>query len=185
MLQAEAKQFPVPFHTLKVSKPGKGVVLNEAIRVARGELLAFLDDDVVVVDPGWLDALESFFQNNNYPVAQEVIRIQSPDSEDPEILRLLHRYRTIPLLEFPGDVEEVSSLKNGANMAFYRTVFDQVGNFDERLGPGASGTSDDVALARRILERKMKIGYMCQAIVYHRVDRSRLTEAYFKLIHKR
>jgi len=184
MLQETARQFPVPFRTLKVSRPGKCAVINEGIRLAKGDILAFLDDDVVV-EPGWLEALESFFRenDNNYLAGQGVIRLQSPNSQDPEILRLVERYRTIPNLEYTSEIKEVRSL-NGANMAICRRVFEKAGNFDERLGPGASGTSEDVELALRILRGGMKIGYMRKAIVYHRVDRTRLTEAYFKSIHK-
>lgn len=183
MLREQAWQFPVPLHTLRINRPGKCAVLNEAIRVARGELVALLDDDVLL-DPGWLDAVENFFVSGRYAVAQGTIRIQSSDSEDALTTRLIQRYRTIPNLEYGPEVHEVHSL-NGANMVICRTVFDQVGNFDERLGPGASGTSEDVELALRILRTGMKIGYMREAIVYHQLDRSRLTEAYFKWIHKR
>ncbi len=183
LLRAEGRQYPVPLHALSVSRSGKCTVMNEAIRVAHGEILVFLDDDVVL-HPGWLEAVEDFFLDGQYRVAQGTIRIQSPDSEDSQILKLLHRYRTIPNLEYPGENRDFHSL-NGANMAISRTVFDQVGNFDERLGPGASGTSEDVEMAQRILQAGIKIGYMKGAIVFHRVDRSRLTETYFKAIHRR
>jgi GT2 family glycosyltransferase len=63
-------------------------------------------------------------------------------------------------------------------------VFDRAGTFDVRLGPGASGTSEDVEFARRIRKAGFTIGYARHAVVYHRVDRSRLTESYFETIHK-
>jgi GT2 family glycosyltransferase len=115
---------------------------------------------------------------------QGVIRISALESQDPEIRELLQRYRTIPHLEFARDVGDLHSL-NGANIALRREVFDRIGGFDERLGPGASGTSEDVELAQRVRGAGMKIGYMREAIVYHRIDPSRLTEGYFKAIHKR
>ena len=185
MLDETAQRFPVPFRILRVSRPGKCAVLNEAIRVAKGDILAFLDDDVVV-ESGWLEALESYFHENDsrYSAGQGVIDLQSSDLNGPEILTLFERYRTIPHLKRAPQTKEDRSL-NGANMAIHRQVFDEIGVFDERLGPGASGTSEDVELARRVLKGGMKIGYIDNAIVYHRVDRSRLTEAYFKLIHKR
>jgi GT2 family glycosyltransferase len=66
----------------------------------------------------------------------------------------------------------------------HREIFNRVGGFDERLGPGASGTSEDVDLARRLTQVGVAIGYVPQAVVYHRVDRDRLTEKYFKEIHR-
>jgi hypothetical protein len=53
------------------------------------------------------------------------------------------------------------------------------------LGPGASGTSEDVELARRLTRAGIAIGYMPEGIVYHRVDRDRLTKTYFKSVHKK
>jgi glycosyltransferase involved in cell wall biosynthesis len=183
MLQQATREFSIPFVTISVSRPGKSAAVNEAIRAASGEFLAFLDDDVVL-DSGWLEAVWGFFEDRTYPVGQGVIRLPAHDSQNPEILKLLQRYRTIPNLEYGPEVEEVSSL-NGANIAVHRKVFDQIGSFDERLGPGASGTSEDKEIARRITQAGMRIGYMNRAIVYHRVDRPRLTEAYFKSVHQR
>jgi hypothetical protein len=40
-------------------------------------------------------------------------------------------------------------------------------------------------LARRFARAGIAIGYMPEAIAYHRVDRTRLTEEYFKSIHKK
>ncbi|HEX9144582.1 MAG TPA: glycosyltransferase [Candidatus Binatia bacterium] len=183
MLKERSKYFPVSLRTLTVTRPGKSAVLNEAIRIAGGRILAFLDDDVVV-EEGWLEAVEQFFAGNGYAIAQGIIRLPPPESEDPEIIELQQRYRTIPQLELDGPLVDLPFL-NGANFAARREVFDRIGTFDERLGPGASGTSEDVELGRRVRRAGIKIGCMKQAIAYHRVDRSRLTEAYFKSTHKR
>ena len=184
MLEARKASFPTELMPLHVSSPGKSAVLNEAIRRSSGEVLAFLDDDVIV-DESWLEEIEVFFQNSpDTYVGQGIIRTTARDSLDPEVRRLLQRYRTIPQLEFSSDIGDLHSL-NGANIAVRRTVFDRVGYFDERLGPGASGTSEDVELAQRIREADIKIAYMNRAIVYHRVDRERLTEQYFKQTHWR
>jgi GT2 family glycosyltransferase len=181
MLKERSKYFPVSLRILTVTRPGKSAVLNEAIRIAGGEILAFLDDDVVL-EEGWLEAVEQFFAGNGYATAQGIIRLAPPESEDPEIIELQKRYRTIPYFDdYGGNLHSL----NGANFAVRREVFDRIGTFDERLGPGASGTSEDVELARRMVQAGIKIGYMKEAIVYHRVDRSRLTETYFKSAHKR
>jgi GT2 family glycosyltransferase len=183
VLQRESRNYPVDLRLIRVTTPGKSAVMNEAICAATGGILAFLDDDVIV-DPGWLQSINHFLKNNRYLVAQGVIRIPSPEAEDPQINRLLDRYRTIPRLEYGPEKQSVDSL-NGANLVIYKEVFDRIGHFDQRLGPGAAGTSEDVELARRIVRAGFKIGYMRQAIVYHRVERSRLTDEYFKSLHRR
>jgi glucosyl-dolichyl phosphate glucuronosyltransferase len=184
IVEMRKTSFPAELILLNVASPGKSAVLNQAIRRSTGEVLAFLDDDVVV-DSSWLEEIENFFKSNPaYYVGQGKIRTGLGDSADPEVRRLLQRYRTIPQLEFSSDIGDLHSL-NGANIAIRRTVFDRVGYFDERLGPGASGTSEDVELAQRIRKAGMKIAYMPRALVYHRVDRERLTEKYFKQTHWR
>ena len=184
IVEMRKTSFPTELILLNVASPGKSAVLNQAIRRSTGEVLAFLDDDVVV-DSSWLEEIENFFKSNPaHCVGQGKIRTGLGDSPDPEVRRLLQRYRTIPQLEFSSDIGDLHSL-NGANIAIRRTVFDRVGYFDERLGPGASGTSEDVELAQRIRKAGIKIAYMPRAIVYHRVDRERLTEKYFKQTHWR
>ena len=182
-VEAKASCLRVPIRIVKVTRPGKSAAINEALKVATGNVLVFLDDDVVV-DKGWLTAIEDFFRAGQYPVGQGIIRLPAPEKDDAEILRLVERYRTIPKLEFKKKVERVHSL-NGANFFALREVFDRVGGFDERLGPGASGTSEDVEFARRLTNASIAMGYAPAAVVYHRVDRSRLTEEYFQQSHRR
>ena len=183
VLKHASVDFPVPIRLFQITAPGKCKVLNEAIKIANGEILAFLDDDVIV-DADWLAALDKFFSEKSRLAAQGVIRIPPEDLKDPEICRLIQRFRTAYHLEYDRSVDNLNSL-NGANMAIRREVFAQVGDFDTRLGPGASGTSEDVELAQRICQNRIEIGYMPDAIVYHELDRIRLTEAYFKALHER
>ncbi len=180
-VNSKAGCFRVPVRTLKVTRPGKSAAINDALKLATGDVVAFLDDDVVV-DKNWLAAVDSFFRSGKYPVGQGIIRLPSPEKDDPEILQLLDRYRTIPRLEYKKKLKTTYSL-NGANFFGLRKVFDQIGGFDERLGPGASGRSEDVDFARRLTQANITIGYVPEAIVYHRVDRTRLTEEYFKQSH--
>jgi GT2 family glycosyltransferase len=182
-LQEKTKNFPVPLRLLQVPLPGKSRVLNQAIGLATGDILAFLDDDVIV-DHSWLKALEAFSRDSKCQAGQGRIGLCSPEAEDPEIQRLVQRYRTIPQLDYNQNVDSVHSL-NGANCFVQRDIVKRIGGFDERLGPGASGTSEDVDLARRLIRVGVRIRYERECVVYHHVDRHRLSEAYFEQIHRR
>src|SRR5262244_2937475 len=46
LLHIVAKSFSPPLTLLKIQSAGKSAVMNEASRVAQGDVLAFLDDDV-------------------------------------------------------------------------------------------------------------------------------------------
>jgi GT2 family glycosyltransferase len=182
LLHGIATSFPLPLTLLQVERRGKSAAMNEASRAAHGNLLAFLDDDVVV-QPNWLCAVQRFFEEKDCQAAQGVIRIPPPRAENAEIHKLINRYRTIPNIDFGPQIEHFHSL-NGANFAVSRRALDAVGPFDERLGPGASGTSEDVEFARRLRRKGFPIAYMRDAIVYHNVDPGRLTEDYFRVHHK-
>ena len=183
VLRLISTDYPVPLRLFQIAAPGKCKVLNEAIRMAQGDVLAFLDDDVMV-DAGWLSALANFFDQPSCLAAQGTVRIPPEELKDPEIVRLERRFRTAHRVEHARHAENLVSL-NGANMAIRRDVFAKVGDFDVRLGPGASGTSEDVELAQRIRRSGIKIDYMPDALVYHEFDRARLTESYFKKLHQR
>ncbi len=163
--------------------PGKSRALNRAIHLARGEILGFLDDDVEVT-PSWLRAIDEFFRHYSFDVMQGSILIPPAMIDNPGFLKLLNRYRTICFYQKPGmEVREIDSV-NAANIAVRRELFSRTGLFDERIGPGQSGTSMDVEFGERVLKVGGHIGYEPRSMVYHNVDWSRLTEHYFRLRHE-
>src|SRR5438093_13005879 len=81
------------------------------------------------------------------------------------------------------EVREIDSV-NAANIAVRRKLFSRTGLFDERIGPGQSGTSMDVEFGERVLKVGGHIGYEPRSLVYHNVDWSRLAEHYFRLRHE-
>lgn len=182
-VEAAMPSFPTSLRVITVTRPGKSAAINEALKEASGDVVAFLDDDVTV-EKSWLTAVNDFFRAGEYEVGQGIIRLSAPEKDEPEIVKLIERYRTIPRLEYKRHFKTIRSL-NGANFFARREVFDRLGGFDERLGPGASGTSEDVDFARRLGKASIAIGYVPQVIVYHRIDHSRLTEGYFKQSHLR
>jgi glycosyltransferase involved in cell wall biosynthesis len=152
--------------------------------LARGQILGFLDDDVEV-NSSWLQATCNFFSHHSFDVMQGSILIPPDMAGDEKFLRLLNRYRTICYYHRPGtEVREIRTL-NAANIAFRRELLEKTGLFDERIGPGQSGTSMDVEFGERVLRNGGRIGYEPTSIVYHEVDWNRLTEDYFRLRHER
>ena len=155
---------------------------NLALKAAAGSILAFIDDDVEVT-PGWLTAVRDFFLGHPYDAMQGSILVPPAFQEDEEFLKVWNRYRTIPYINYGSEVMEIYTL-TGPNMAIKREVFDRVGLFDERLGPGRSGMSEDVEFAQRILRSSGRIGYQPKAAVYHEADWDRLNDAFFRKWHE-
>jgi glycosyltransferase involved in cell wall biosynthesis len=167
-VEAAMPSFPTSLRLITVNRPGKSAAINEALKEASGDVVAFLDDDVTV-EKSWLTAVNEFFRAGEYEVGQGIIRLPAPEKDEPEIVKLIERYRTIPRLEYKRHFKTIRSL-NGANFFARREVFERV---------------EDVEFARRLGKANIAIGYVPQVIVYHRIDRSRLTEEYFKQSHLR
>lgn len=183
MVQSYVMREPGRWLHVRESLPGKSRSLNRVIPCARASILAFLDDDVEVA-PSWLRVTWRFFTEHPYDVMQGSILIPPALQRDEEFLHLLNRYRTICYYQKPGlEVREIASL-NAANFAIRRDLLNRTGLFDERIGPGTSGTSMDVEFGERALRVGGRIGYEPQSIVYHDVDWDRLTEGYFRRRHE-
>jgi glucosyl-dolichyl phosphate glucuronosyltransferase len=158
-----------PFKHLHESRAGKCRIQNRAIAEASGDILVFLDDDLVVA-PSYIEAVESFFDTHREYAAMKG-RILA--AEDPEKkVGPMAVYLDLPIADHGEEVVEVRGVL-GANMAFRAEALKQVGPFDERLGPGACGHEEETEMSQRMRRAGFRIGYAPSAVVYHEVDPSR------------
>ena len=178
---AAASEHPTVRH-VPVPTGGKSHALNVAIRTTPAERYAFVDDDVEL-DRQWLVAVEAYFARTDAAAAQGVIRIAPEAAAAPSVVAAVERWHTIPRCDYGPTATEVPSLI-GANMVVARRTFARVGLFDERLGPGAAGASEDTELALRIRGAGERLGWIADAIAYHVVDRDRLGPVYFRRLHE-
>lgn len=154
---------------------GKASALNRGMAASSGDILCILDDDVVVA-PDWLEKILEAHHREFFDAIQgRVLPGRDPQgrSADPQ------RYReyNIPIIDYGNEVCEVRGL-TGTNMSCKREVYETVGHFDTRLGPGASGFSEDTEYSIRIRKAGFKIGYTPHAIVYHELNPERYGREY-------
>ncbi len=164
-----------PLKHLHEPRAGKCRIQNRAIAEATGELLVFLDDDLVVA-PGYLAAVEQFFDTHREFAA---MKGRILPAEDPETkVGPMAVYLDLPIADHGDEVIEVRGVL-GANMAFRGDALKQVGPFDERLGPGAGGHEEETEMSQRLRRAGFRIGYAPKALVYHEVDATRANRERF------
>lgn len=150
-------------------QPGKCRVQNRAIAAARGEIIVCLDDDLAVAE-GYVAAVERFFAEQPHFAA---MKGRILPAEDPaEKVGPMAPYLDLPIVDHGDKVIEVRGVL-GANMAFRASALQQVGRFDERLGPGACGHEEETEISQRLRHAGLRIGYAPDATVWHEVDASR------------
>jgi glycosyltransferase involved in cell wall biosynthesis len=169
------------FRYLFEPQPGKSYALNAGIRDAAGEILAFMDDDVVV-EATWLENLTKPFRDGDWMGTGGRIL---PDwtREPPRWLQLVGRYALAPLAVFDlgptaGQLDEPPF---GTNMAFRKGMFAKYGGFRTDLGPHPTSQirSEDTEFGRRLLAGGERLWYEPSAVVYHPVAEERLEKKYF------
>jgi cellulose synthase/poly-beta-1,6-N-acetylglucosamine synthase-like glycosyltransferase len=170
------------FRLVREPLAGKCRAQNAAMREARGDIFVFFDDDVEVT-PQWLHIAAEFFRREPFDVMQGPILVPPELQNDKKFLQAQRCFRTINFVQYSPKLREIKTL-TGANMAVRRKLLAQVGGFNEDLGPGRSGISEDVEFAQRLIRGGGRIGYEHRAAVYHEVDWSRLTEEFFRLRHE-
>ena len=163
-------------------RPGLSVARNTGLRHVATELVAFTDDDAEP-HPAWTGQLARLFAADDdlfaltglvLPASLETQAAQSfefgfggfsqgyaPRHYDVDWFRRV-RWHAAPVWQVGA----------GANMAFRRRAFEAVGGFDERLGAGAAGCSEDSELWYRLLAAGHSCLYEPAAVVahHHRAD---------------
>jgi GT2 family glycosyltransferase len=164
-----------------VREPHAGLAAahNRGLAAARGELVAFTDDDVVV-DRDWLRELAAAFRADDQ-VACVTGLIAPAELETQEQLwqeecwgfdkgfeRCVFDLRSDPRRSGLHPYA-AGSFGSGANMAFRTAVLRELGGFDPALGVGAPALGgDDLAAFFEVLAAGYQLVYEPAAIVYHR-----------------
>lgn len=151
------------FHYLLNRRPGFGAASsrNLGIAASHGEIVALIDDDVVV-KPDWLAQIVAEF------------------SADPELDFIAGRLSAPPYDRTAGYTPEFEAWPylsrwhfplhaSGANFSMRRRLFDRVGGYDEFCGPGSRlRASDDTDLCWRIVRSGARYKICPHIEVVHR-----------------
>ncbi len=154
---------------------------NRGIKEAKGSIIAFTDDDVII-DKNWLSNIWACLQSNDYQaMGGRILPLYNPDTpkwikDNSDLLGgpiVRHDYGEIN----KSYAKETMSPFVGANMAFSRKVFDKYGLFRADLGVGQGKVGEDTEFFKRVIEKE-KICYCGKALVWHKVEKKRSNLAY-------
>jgi glycosyltransferase involved in cell wall biosynthesis len=128
---------------LQHGPPGLGGARNVGWRAARGDVVAFTDDDCYP-EPDYLTRVYSCFSDPRYGFVGGRVLLYDP-LDYPITIQLSDRR-----VEFPPKSYIAPGQVHGANFAFRLEVLHAIGGFDQRLGAGTKFPSaeDTDAMAR-------------------------------------
>ncbi len=154
---------------------------NSGIRVAQGEVIAFLDDDAEAVE-NWLELLRDGYADQHVLGVGGAIE---PNWVGRRPAWFPAEFDWVVGCTYRGMPDTPEAVRNliGCNMSFRREVFNTVGGF--RTGIGRVGTlpvgCDETELCIRVLQRwpESIMLYEPRSRVRHRVPESRARWSYF------
>ena len=166
-------------------EPQQGVSYgrNAALRVARGPILAFTDDDVVV-SPDWLRVIKRHFEAHPQIDYMSGKMLPIYDGAPPAWLAsgnqgpcVVRDHGEQPRFSEPGCFLPGWAT---ANIAFRRQVFERVGLFSGDFPRG-----QDLELIIRVWRATGRGMYAPDMTVSHHITAERLTKAYHRMWHSR
>ncbi len=157
-------------------RPGLSISRNTGLLHASSDVIAFFDDDVVV-HPRCLEQLAEAFDEADVMAVLGLVLPAELETRAQVVFEswmggLGRGYRRREFdrrfVESGGNrAALVWTMGAGANMAVRRAAFNDVGTFDERLGAGATGCSEDSEFWHRLLMAGWRCRYEPRALVFH------------------
>ena len=180
VVSAAIATFPVPLRLTREAQRGAAPARNRAIAEVAGDVVAFIDDDVVP-DARWLAELVAPIAAGRCDGAAGRV-VLAPDVARPPWFD--ERYLSGYLSEFDlGSVEmplQPDAWLLTANAAFRTDRLRECGGFDPRLGPrnGTPLVNDDAQVAQSFMRGGGRIHYVPSAVVVHELPAARLSPRY-------
>nr|MBA4405531.1 hypothetical protein [Nanoarchaeum sp.] len=147
---------------------GKGFAYyrNIGIQKSKGEILAFIDDDELPMNNNWLEQLVNPIITSNEDAVTAGVKIKLGEGYITD---------SISLLGFPGGgavgfktmwhvtKENYTEHLCSGNLGIKKNIIEKIGSFENSLKSG----SEDVNLADKLIQNKIKLKYNEEATVYH------------------
>ncbi len=149
-----------------LSKKGLSYARNFAIKIAKGQVIAFTDDDCIV-DKEWLQNIKnSFKQNLNAAAIFGKVLPFKPLTNKGKLFPSIINTNKFQIYKKP--IKHWLYIGFGNNMSIKKNIFLKYGIFNTLLGAGSYGLStEDGEFAIRLLTHKEEVIYNPNILIYH------------------
>ena len=160
VLEQFAAKVVFPMTIVFEDKPGQGLARNTGWKAARGDLIAYTDDDCYL-PPDYIDRMREMFENERVGFVGGRVELFDP-SDHPISIKTDTQ---------PGSREPYGYIPPGwllgASLTFRREVLDEIGGFDPDLGPGTPFCCDDADAQQRASFAGWRGLYTPNAVIAH------------------
>jgi GT2 family glycosyltransferase len=146
-----------------VAEPRTGLAFaqNRGLAMARGEVIAFTDDDCLAAEDWLLRLCHHFRRDPDLQVLGGRVELHDPAD-------LSVTVKSEPGREILSAPDQLFGFLHGCNMAIRRGLLERIGPFDTRFGPGSTfGSGSDTEFVYRAFKAGCRIAYEPDVLVFH------------------
>jgi glycosyltransferase involved in cell wall biosynthesis len=177
------RRYPDRFRYLFEPQQGLSNARNSGVREARGDILAFVDDDVTV-EPTWLPNLTANLHDSRWAGAGG--RIRPEEGFSPPVWMNVggpfDLAGSLVLFDLGDKARELDRPPFGTNMAFHKHMFEKYGGFRTDLGRCGDSLigNEETEFSLRLMAGGERLWYAPSAVVFHPVPKQRLKKSYLR-----
>ena len=163
-------------------KQGLSHARNAGIKLAKGDIIAFIDDDERIVADFITAYIELFDTHADAMSAGGKIVAEYPTGRP----RWMSHYTEQPIanpMDYGNEIRVFpkGKIPGGGNMAMRKVVFERIGLFDTTLGRTGKQLigGEESDLFERMKNEDMRCYFVPRAVMYHIIPAEKLTNNYF------
>lgn len=172
--------FPVPLRLCVEPTPGLNLARNRGASEARGDLLAFIDDDVLV-EPGWAESIRAMFDQLGAEIGTGPVELSWTLIERPDWLTT-RAEKLLTTIDLGPEIVRTKSESHfvGANLSMRSALWHELGGFSAGLDRSGNDllSGGDTEFVGRALENGSAGVYHPRARLLHMVTPGRTTMEY-------
>lgn len=161
---------------------GLSAARNKAIREAKGDILAYVDDDALV-DTWYLRTITDYFAANPSCMAVGGKILPLYETAEPEWMTSYTRALLCAWMDYGDKVREYPQGKypGGGNAAYRAEVFQRVGLFNTALGRKGGNLmgSEEKDIFDKMKAQGMRFMYLPMMVLHHIIPDTKLQRDYF------